>query len=370
MARFAYQFFGFDRHPEMAAAIGKHEPPPLNPSDGGPPPAKFVPWSVSDFSRYLSTIEMPGAGAISPLTRLLGAMEHAGLLLRFDSDPRLPILGTTYITEGSDISPGQLGGNLWLAEVFGAELIIPSYHAVTMQLCGHDDDGNPVNRWGTGLIIDHTHIVTNKHVVTGLAGNGSGISVYPASDHTEGDPVEFACLAIPHQTLDIAVIEAQLPEGKSLPHLGGMAFRDPRWADEVYVFGYPRVPMTAEMALTVQRGEIVNPAAEAMSRQKIFLYSAIARPGNSGGPVVAQDGRVIGLVVEDSATSVSTRSRGHEESPPSSTQERVEFLEHEVAELREKAFAPAFYRGIPSSEVIRALDDLGFGGIIEMDTLP
>jgi S1-C subfamily serine protease len=122
-----------------------------------------------------------------------------------------------------------------------------------------------------------------------------------------------------------------------------MAFRDPDWADEVYVFGYPRVPMTAEMALTVQRGEVVNPAAETIpDRQKIFLYSAIARPGNSGGPIVAQDGRVIGLVVEDSAEAPST------DAGPT---------------------AAPFYRGIPSSEVIRAMDDLGFGGIVEMDPL-
>jgi hypothetical protein len=38
--------------------------------------------------------------------------------------------------------------------------------------------------------------------------------------------------------------------------------------------------------------------------------------------------------------------------------------------LKAKAFAPSFYRGIPSSEVIRALDDLGFGGIATLDDPP
>jgi hypothetical protein len=32
--------------------------------------------------------------------------------------------------------------------------------------------------------------------------------------------------------------------------------------------------------------------------------------------------------------------------------------------------AAPFYRGIPSSEVIRAIDELDFGGIVEMDTWP
>jgi S1-C subfamily serine protease len=72
-----------------------------------------------------------------------------------------------YISQGA--SKGQRGGNLWLSEVFGAEIVIPSYNAVTVQLAGHDNDGDPVDSWGTGLVVDHNHIITNKHVVTGLA---------------------------------------------------------------------------------------------------------------------------------------------------------------------------------------------------------
>jgi hypothetical protein len=47
-----------------------------------------------------------------------------------------------YMTQGG-ASPGQVGGNLWLSEIFGAALIIPSYNAVTVQISGTDADGNP-----------------------------------------------------------------------------------------------------------------------------------------------------------------------------------------------------------------------------------
>lgn len=56
----------------------------------------------------------------------------------------------------------------------------------------------------------------------------------------------------------------------------------------------------------------------------------------------AQDGRVIGIVVEDSAERSSTDS--------------------------DPEGAP-FYRGIPSGEVIRALDEMDLGGLIAMDTV-
>jgi S1-C subfamily serine protease len=343
VAMCSHQFFGLVHNPEVAAAIGKPEPPPVDPDSGLPTTVPFEPWSVADFSKYLHTLGLPAAGEAVTLHRILSSMERAGLLLPLGWNPRLPIMGQQYISQGA-ISKGQRGGNLWLSDVFGAELIIPSYNAVTVQLAGHDNDGNPVDSWGTGLVVDHNHVITNKHVVTGLAGTSSGLSIYPSRDHPDADRVDCSGTAHPHPTLDVAVIKFEMPEGKYIPRLGGMAFRDPDWADEVYVFGYPRVAMTAEMAITVQRGEVVNPAATTIpDRQKIFLYSAIARPGNSGGPIVAQDGRVIGLVVEDSAEAPSTGTR--------------------------QTAAP-FYRGIPSSEVIRALDELDFGGIVEMDTRP
>jgi S1-C subfamily serine protease len=344
VAMYAHQFFNIVHDPEVARAIGKTIPPTsTDTADGRPQTLPFDPWSVLDFSKYLGALGLPSANNAIALTQLLGSLERAGLLWLVGRDPGLPIMAERYVSPGQ-ISKGQRGGNLWLSAVFGAQLIIPSYNAVTVQLAGHDHDGNPVDNWGTGLVVDHNHIITNKHVVTGLAGTSSGMSIYPSRHDADAERVDCSGIAHPHPSLDVAVIKFDLPEGKYIPRLAGMAFRDPDWADDVYVFGYPRVPMTAEMAITVQRGQVVTPVATTIpDRQKIFLYSAIARPGNSGGPIVAQDGRVIGLVVEDSAESQSTDAG--------------------------PAAAP-FYRGIPSSEVIRALDDIDFGGIVEMDTPP
>lgn len=65
------------------------------------------------------------------------------------------------------------------------------------------------------------------------------------------------------------------------------------------------------------------------------LFSAIARPGNSGGPVVAMDGRVVGIV---------TRS-----------------LERDKEEADFMAPMP-FFAAVPSKLIAQALTELDGGG--------
>ena len=348
----AHGFFKMPHDPVVAAAIGKTVHP-----------TNFDAWTVADFSKYLHTRGLRDAGNVVALTRIVRAMERVTFLLPCGT-ANIPLMAERYLTQGG-ASPGQVGGYLWLSEVFGAELIIRSYNAATVQIAGTDAAGDP--RWGSGLVLDPTHIVTNKHVVAALA-PGTSPAVTPSTSGGEQVACEFVVHA--HEKIDVAVIEIRAAAGKGMPRLAGMAFRDPAWADDVYLFGYPHVPMLAEMVITVQRGEVVNPASETMSRQKTFLYSAIARPGNSGGPIVAHDGRVIGLVVEDSLHTSRAGAAGYEPPSPATPEERIDRLGGEVKDLKAKVHAPSFYHGIPSSEVIRALDELGFGGLATMDEPP
>ncbi|MFE3003101.1 trypsin-like peptidase domain-containing protein [Nocardia sp. NPDC059246] len=67
--------------------------------------------------------------------------------------------------------------------------------------------------------------------------------------------------------------------------------------DDTWAFGYPRVPSAIDPPpLVVDRGGVANPEVSSMFGPEYFLFSATPRPGNSGGPIVAQDGRVIGIV--------------------------------------------------------------------------
>jgi S1-C subfamily serine protease len=63
---------------------------------------------------------------------------------------------------------------------------------------------------------------------------------------------------------------------------------------------------------------------------EVFLYSAVARPGNSGGPVISSRGHVVGIVSEQLSEQQSTSDQ-------------------------------PFYAGVSSAEILRALGELDPG---------
>ena len=77
---------------------------------------------------------------------------------------------------------------------------------------------------------------------------------------------------------------------------------------------------------------MANEAVKSLSGEDLFLYSAISRPGNSGGPVVSDDGYVVGISIVDA-----------------------------TAEYRpDEPFSP-HYAGIPAQVVVWAVKTLGLG---------
>ncbi|MQA63044.1 MAG: MarP family serine protease [Actinophytocola sp.] len=138
---------------------------------------------------------------------------------------------------------------------------------------------------GSGFVIAPQRVMTNAHVVAGtddvsVESNGSllgGTVVYFDPD------TDVAILTVPDlnaPVMDFAPAAAQ----------GG---------DSAIVLGYPLDgPYTATAARIRQRRDLRGPNIYESKtvRRDVFTVRGSVRSGNSGGPMVAPDGRVIGVV--------------------------------------------------------------------------
>jgi hypothetical protein len=143
---------------------------------------------------------------------------------------------------------------------------------------------------GSGFPIGDGLIVTNAHVVSGT------------NDHriqTQQGSVLPATVVFFDPEVDVAILNVPNYSGPSLSFAHGDR------GTEGAVIGYPgggqeRVePAVVDGAVTAEGRDIYN--SNLVTRQ-IFVLQSIVRPGNSGGPLVDTQGRVLGIVFATSAT--------------------------------------------------------------------
>jgi serine protease Do len=135
---------------------------------------------------------------------------------------------------------------------------------------------------GTGFYVNATDIVTAEHVIEGCGAlrleDGTPLTVLAA------DP-----------ELDLAVLASGRRSARWLPVRAGLA---PRLGQAAYALGYPYrdLAVMAGQGVAVTGGNIsaLPRVADAASR---VMLSAPVQPGNSGGPLLARDGMVLGVVV-------------------------------------------------------------------------
>ncbi|WP_099023702.1 S1 family peptidase [Mycolicibacterium palauense] len=300
------------------------------------------------------------------ISRFCAELERSGFLIRhpyFGEPQQMDVINRYYLS-GGEITNVQGRGDLWLSGLLGAGLVIPTYGSVTIAITGtRRKDGR--HGIGSGLIIGQNHILTAKHNVDGMVLDTVLVTPTMApprssspKPHSKAPPRPASQVRITNtrrsKHIDLAVLEVEPAPGhapmKPVPDIG---FRDPQWGDTTYVFGYPpgQLPDGDDGPnLIVQRGEVVNPEVRGYDRRPLFLYSAIARPGASGGPIVAQDGRVIGMVIEEGLSAKNTLG---EEPSDAGVMGPGEF--------------GGFYIGIPAGEILAALDGLGLGDLAAYD---
>jgi S1-C subfamily serine protease len=152
---------------------------------------------------------------------------------------------------------------------------------------------------GSGFVISPQHVLTNAHVVAGVT---QGPEVFANGGRSYTAQVVFY-----DPERDLAVLDVP---GLVAPPLT-FAARAAEDGAQAIVGGYPLdhaltvVPARIGLSVTASGPNIYG--TEAVSRQ-IYPIRAQIEPGNSGGPLLAPDGKVYGVVF---AASTSIGDRGY-----------------------------------------------------------
>ena len=296
----AIKFFSTQDYFERCKLIGKEENGTIRP------------FSFSEFLKYIEItglLERPHS-YIHVLDNLLTRLVSEKILTSIGFSG-IPPYGNLYLFM-KELSTLENKSLLWLTPALGVGFLLDCFRDSIVHISGATEDGDV--HGGTGLVIHPRWILTCAHVINGMILDNkqtiSGIAVNVKNQ-------------LSHKTIDVGIIEVD----QDLPMISGLSFREPAVLDTAITVGYPRVPQSREALLVLQRGEVTAPQMTNFSGQNLFLYSAIARPGNSGGPILSNSGHVLGIVSED----LSEQGQ-----PLSST----------------------FYAGVPSSQIVKALNEL------------
>ncbi|HVS49430.1 MAG TPA: MarP family serine protease [Candidatus Dormibacteraeota bacterium] len=146
---------------------------------------------------------------------------------------------------------------------------------------------------GSGFPVGTGYIVTNAHVVSGTY---THTILTPGGVEMKGTVVYF------DPDRDVAVL--YVPEFKALPLVAGPADRGTEGAVIGYPGGGPEAvaPAVVDGKVSAEGRDIYN---SNLITREVYVIQAHVRPGNSGGPLVDLDGRVLGLVFATSASDPS-----------------------------------------------------------------
>lgn len=144
---------------------------------------------------------------------------------------------------------------------------------------------------GSGFVVATDRIVTNAHVVAGVA---EPVVEAPNGQALDGRVVYF------DPDVDLAVIAVQGLDVAPLALSGPLAVGDDAVVDG-YPFGGPFTTGPARV-LAVSTEQLADIYGTGTSPREVYSLAAQVNPGNSGGPLITPDGRVAGVIFARSAS--------------------------------------------------------------------
>jgi S1-C subfamily serine protease len=174
----------------------------------------------------------------------------------------------------------------------GRDPDVRAAQASVLKIRGENDCGRGVE--GTGFLYSPNRLMTNAHVVAGV----DDPVVLVGEEEVPAQVVYY------NPDLDIAVLDVA---GIDRPHLSFDKNGHARQA--AAVLGYPNDgPYNVQAARIRGEQRLRSPDIYGNGTvvREVFSLRALVRPGNSGGPLVSQDGDVLGVIFAASVTDSDT----------------------------------------------------------------
>ncbi len=202
----------------------------------------------------------------------------------------------TALLAGLVISPCQAchaqNANNWSTRIQALPQVVPeAARVIPPAPAAHSSS------WGTGFVIAPGYVLTAGHVVS----QRNQIRVGPVGQTESGQPRWLSAELV---KVDVAQDLALLKIPEKLPSLKLNAANTTPIGIEAFVIGYPQ-PRIQGASRKITAGNVNGYRNMNMNQpdQGLLQISAEVSRGNSGGPVIAPDGTVIGMVQQKINTS-------------------------------------------------------------------
>lgn len=151
------------------------------------------------------------------------------------------------------------------------------------------------NNIGSGFFISSNTIVTCKHVYEAFSKD-----FYVEDENGRSYTISKA---IPHPNKNIDIVK--LITNEPFDYFLYSIEKDIILTEKVVVFGYPPIPLSSKPFLIANLGEISSIVDNYLDDTECIILSCILRPGNSGGPIINEYGKLIGISTQNRSQQIN-----------------------------------------------------------------
>ena len=234
---------------------------------------------------FAQSVDAPATAATPSSSDTPFAVRPGGALADVELSRRI----ASFELEAPEVTRGADGSTL--EQVFAARC-----RSVVLIVASTGSGSDQKTGSGTGSIVTpQGHILTSAHVIAGA--DKLAVGVFPTCQ-PGAQPEAFAASVFKvDQVSDLALLKLEtLPKDMSVMPLGDLA--SVRTGAPVVIIGHPRgflMSMSQGVVSAIRPGYRWSPAGGPAMQATVIQTDGAVNPGNSGGPMMTQNGLLIGV---------------------------------------------------------------------------